>query len=148
MDLEEELGAVVDALHAAGVEYALCGGLALAVHGAPRATIDIDLLVGTGDVARVREIAEGLGFRFPAMPMNFSNIRIDRITKIDAVGDTLMLDLLVTTPELEHVWRGRQHLPWKGRQISVVSREGLVTLKMLRASKQDLADIERLRDLE
>jgi hypothetical protein len=148
MDLEQELAAVLDALNAAGVEYALCGGLALAVHGAPRATIDIDLLVRSEEVPRVRQIAESLGFRFPALPMNFSNIRIDRITKIDAEGDTLMLDLLVATPELEAVWRERQQLPWKGRQISVVSREGLVTLKMLRASTQDLADIERLRALE
>jgi Nucleotidyltransferase of unknown function (DUF6036) len=148
MDLEQELATVLDALHAANVEYALCGGLALAVHGAPRATVDIDLLVRPEDAPRVREIAEGLGFRFPALPMNFSNIRIDPITKIDAEGDTLMLDLLVATPELEPVWRDRQRLPWRGRQISVVSREGLVTLKMLRASKQDLADIERLQDLE
>ena len=28
----------------AGVDYALCGGLAVAAHGAPRATRDIDLL--------------------------------------------------------------------------------------------------------
>jgi hypothetical protein len=148
MDLEQELGSVLDALHAASVEYALCGGLALAVHGAPRATIDIDLLVQPEDAPRVRAIAQNLGFRFPALPMNFSNIRIDRITKIAGDGDTLMLDLLVATPELDQVWRDRQRLPWNGRQISVVSREGLVTLKMLRASKQDLADIERLRDLE
>ena len=44
-DLIAELEQLVDALHADAAEYALCGGLALAVHGHPRATKDIDLLV-------------------------------------------------------------------------------------------------------
>ena len=45
MDLHQELVQLIDALEAAGAEYALCGGLALAVHGHPRFTKDIDLLV-------------------------------------------------------------------------------------------------------
>lgn len=39
-DLERELELVIDAFTAKGVAYALCGGLALAVHGFPRATKD------------------------------------------------------------------------------------------------------------
>lgn len=45
VDLVAELKAVAGALEAADVTWALCGGLAVAVHGAPRATADIDLLV-------------------------------------------------------------------------------------------------------
>lgn len=148
LDLEEELGALIDALNAANVEYALCGGLALAVHGAPRATIDIDLFVRPEDVVRVREIAASRGFTFPALPMNFPNIRIDRITKVDRAGETLMLDLLVSSPELDEVWRTRERRRWNGRELSVVSPDGLVTLKMLRGSAQDLVDIEALRGLQ
>jgi hypothetical protein len=147
LDLEEELGALIDELHAANVEYALCGGLALAVHGAPRATIDIDLLVPPQDVSRVREVAAVRGFRFAALPMNFSKIRIERITKIHPDGDTLILDLLVYSPDLEEVWQTRERRRWNGRDLSVVSAEGLITLKMLRQSAQDLADIEALRGI-
>lgn len=43
-DLFRELRGVVTALDAAGIPFALCGGLAMAVHGHYRATIDIDLL--------------------------------------------------------------------------------------------------------
>jgi hypothetical protein len=45
VDLISELERVVDALGAAGVEYALCGGLAVALHGHVRATREIDLLI-------------------------------------------------------------------------------------------------------
>ncbi len=147
LDLEEELGALIDALHAANAEYALCGGLALAVHGAPRATIDIDLLVRPDDVDRICEVAASRGFTIKALPMKFAKIRIDRITKIHRDGDTLMLDLLVYSPELEEVWATRQRRRWNGRDLSVVSPDGLVTLKMLRRSAQDLADIEALRGM-
>ncbi|HYO76478.1 MAG TPA: hypothetical protein VE010_08445 [Thermoanaerobaculia bacterium] len=148
LDLEQELGALVDAIQVAKLEYALCGGLALAVHGAPRATIDIDLLIRPETAEPLREVARACGFMFPALPMNFPNIRIDRVTKIHPDGDALILDLLIVSPALEHVWEGRESRRWNGRELFVVSREGLVTLKMLRASAQDLADIEALRGLQ
>ena len=43
MDLIAELKRVTGAFDEAGLTYALCGGLAVAVHGAPRATTDLDL---------------------------------------------------------------------------------------------------------
>ncbi len=45
LDLLEELRNIIARVDAAGLPYALCGGLAMAVHGNPRATVDIDLLV-------------------------------------------------------------------------------------------------------
>jgi hypothetical protein len=126
LDLEEELGRVVDALDAAAVPYALCGGLALAVHGHPRATIDIDLLVPVDVVTRAVTTADSLGFTFKARPMIFRDgaVPIHRVTKIDAAdGDTLMLDLLVVTPSTAGVWDLRETLTWFGRSIVVVSRD-------------------------
>jgi hypothetical protein len=151
LDLEQELGAIVDALTAEKIEYALCGGLAMAVHGAPRATIDIDLLVREEDVERIRGIVSPLGFTFRAFPMTFAggNVRIERVTKIDpSDGETLMLDLLLVTPELEGAWLGRERRHWRDGMLTVVSREGLIQLKTYRSSTQDRADIERLETLE
>ena len=45
IDLAEEFEAVISALAEHGIEYAVCGGLAMAIHGFPRATVDIDLLI-------------------------------------------------------------------------------------------------------
>ena len=150
LDLEAELEAVIAALTRDRIEYALCGGLAMADHGKPRATIDIDLLIQPGDEERVYLAVEPLGFRFKASPMNFAGgtMQIRRVTKIDSDGDTLMLDLLLVTPMYEHVWRSRSAVEWRDQTICVVSREGLVALKSSRSSKQDLADIERLESEE
>ena len=45
MNLKDELFLIVETLERGGVEYALCGGMAVAVHGYVRATKDIDLLI-------------------------------------------------------------------------------------------------------
>ena len=39
----EELFRIVDAFAANQLEYAVCGGLAVAIHGRPRLTVDIDI---------------------------------------------------------------------------------------------------------
>ena len=43
------------------IDYALCGGLALAVYARPRATLDIDIMVEPDFLGKVKQIAENLG---------------------------------------------------------------------------------------
>jgi hypothetical protein len=149
LDLIAEMRALRDSLQTAGIEYALCGGLAMAVHGYPRATIDIDLLVQEEDSETILSLAENLGFTFRALPMTFSagKLRIRRITKLDpSDGSVLVLDLLIGSEELREVWETRRTVTWEGAPLKVVSPEGLIALKQLRSSAQDLADIEKLNE--
>ena len=44
-DLYEEFRKLIGSLDERQVEYALCGGLAMAVYDRPRTTVDIDLLI-------------------------------------------------------------------------------------------------------
>ena len=44
-DLLTELAQLTNPLEAAGIKYAVCGGLALTILGFRRATFDIDILV-------------------------------------------------------------------------------------------------------
>ena len=53
MDLYDELVALVDALERQGSGYAICGGIAVALHGYPRFTRDIDLLIRREDLPKV-----------------------------------------------------------------------------------------------
>jgi hypothetical protein len=148
-DLEQELDQIRTVLDEQHIDYALCGGLAMAVHGAPRATVDIDLLINGEDVEHVENAAAPLGFKIKANPMSFSGgaIKIRRVSKIDPVdGEVLMLDLLLVTPEVASSWETREQRMWSGRPLTVVSKEGLITLKVFRSSDQDRADIARLRE--
>ena len=72
LDLYEELKAILAALENRGLEYALCGGLAMAVHGFYRSTIDIDLLILDEQLDEVKGVARSLGFAIEAQPMTFA----------------------------------------------------------------------------
>jgi Nucleotidyl transferase AbiEii toxin, Type IV TA system len=148
IDLADEFEAVISALTDHGIDYAVCGGLAMAIHGLPRATTDIDLLIRPEDEQRIYAAVEPLGFRIRATPMHFDQgkMEIRRVTKIDPAGDTLMLDLLLVTSAFENVWRDRATIESDFGLISVVSREGLIELKSGRMSGVDQDDIKRLRD--
>lgn len=150
-DLYEEFKAIVSALDDEGIEYAVCGGLAMAVHGFPRATVDIDLLILSESLEEVRQLARTLGYTIEAFPMTFSRgaVEIRRVSKIDPeTGIVLSLDMLLVTPEIVEVWQSRTELTWESGSLWVVSRRGLMALKSLRSSAQDLADIERLKESE
>ena len=43
--LLDELSQIISALEDSGIEHAVCGGLALTIHGFPRATFEIDILI-------------------------------------------------------------------------------------------------------
>lgn len=149
VDLYTELRALVRAFEDAGVEYALCGGLAVAVYGAPRATRDIDMLARRDDLDRIRVLARGCGFMIEALPMTFSSsgLSVQRFTKLGGT-EPLMLDILLVDEVLEPIWSARTRVTYEDGSICVVSREGLITLKLSAGRPQDLADIQRLEALD
>ncbi len=59
-----------------------------------------------------------------------------------------MLDLYeeLKTPPIKEAWETRWQIEWEEGRIWVVSREGLIFLKSLRASGQDLDDIQKLKE--
>jgi hypothetical protein len=146
--LYEQLKQLLRALEDRRINYALCGGLALAVHGLPRATVDIDILVQPGDWPAVEALAKKLDFTLKAGPMSFSGgaIEIRRVSKIDPQGNVLTLDVLLVTDKITDVWDTRREVSWEEGRVSVVSREGLIRLKRLSGRPQDIADIARLEE--
>ena len=151
LDLFSEFQMFVSKLSKQRIDYALCGGLAMAVYGIVRATVDMDFLILVESLDDVKAIAREMGYTFEAQPMRFASgaIEIRRISKIDPdSNDLLMLDLLLVTPLIQDVWESRTELEWERESLSVVSREGLIKLKSFRGSGQDNDDIKRLRGTE
>ena len=148
MDLFDETRRLLSQLGERDLDYALAGALALAIHGAPRATADIDLLVPADQVEPILEVARRLGFDLPAMPMRFADgLEIRRVSKI-VDDDTLTLDLMPVNQNLAPVWDGRIRLETEFGSVWVVSRDGLIQMKAWAGRDQDHADIRRLRELD
>ena len=148
LDLIHELADLSNALEDEKVPYALCGGLAMAVFGKARATADIDLLIPLEDAEHAQAVARQQGFKLKGGAMKFAKgaIEIRRSTKIDPeTGAPLCVDFLLVTQPIEKAWNGRRRVKWKGGMLWVVSRSGLVSLKLLRNSGQDKEDIQALK---
>ena len=150
MTLIDEFAALVDALEADGIPYAVCGGIAVSIHGYMRFTRDIDLLVQPADLKRVLGSVARCGFTLEGGTLVFgagtpSERSLFRVSKV--VHDELLtLDLLIVNPGLAGVWENRIRVDWRGRRLSVVSRAGLIEMKRSARRPQDLLDIEKLSE--
>jgi len=148
LDPFEELCAIVDTLNKEGIEFAVCGGLAVAIYGYARTTQDIDILVKEEDLENIQNVVRPLGFDILSGFIRFKRdtaeeLRIFRILKIVGSHD-LMLDLILVGDFHTEVWESRSVAEYKGREFSIVSRSGLKKMKEKAGRAKDLTDIEEL----
>ena len=146
-DIYTEFLAVIDALNEACLDYAVCGGIGLAIHGHPRFTRNIDFLIQAESWNAIRGTLAPSGYTLAAGPIPFDTgkptarelMRLSKATGEDE--ELLTLDFLLVAPSLEDAWAHREVYSWQGRQIRAVSRESLADMKRLAGRPQDLADL-------
>jgi len=148
MDLKRELLDAVEALNRAGVPYALCGGMAVVLHGYPRLTRDIDLLIRPRELEAAKAALSTVGFSIPGGLIPFDTggpheRKVFRLSK--RIGeDLLTVDLLLLPQFLNDVWEDRETYELDEVPVTVVDRSGLITMKKIAGRHQDLSDIENL----
>ena len=147
MKLTKDLREFIELLNARGVEYVLIGGHAVAYHGYPRYTGDIDFFVrGTeANAQRVLEVLEAFGFGGDDLDVSDLTTpgriiqlgrppqRIDLVNQIDGV-------------EFEQVWTTRVLAHIDGIPVPVIGRDALLQNKRAAGRAKDLADVESLSD--
>ena len=135
-------------LDAEGIPYALLGGLALAQHGYPRLTEDIDLLLTPSGLERFRQRLVGRGYRpaFSGAEKTFrdteTGVRIEIVTAGEYPGDGLPKPVAFPDPTTSG-------MTVEVEGIRVVTLEKLIELKLasgMSASHRlrDLADVQDL----
>jgi hypothetical protein len=136
---------ILSTFNAERVEYLVVGAYALAAHGLPRATGDIDLFVRPSTanadrvwaaLARFGAPLDGITHDDLATPGTVFQIgiapsRIDVINAIDGVT-------------FDVAWSGRIDLRIEGIDLSVIGRAELLANKRASGRPQDLADVARL----
>lgn len=146
--LLQELAEIISVLNHNEIEYAVCGGLALTIHGFPRATFDIDVLIKPDSLEKAYKLAAEKGYDIKGLDMSFKEraVEIRRVSKIDEDGEVLSLDLLLVTPQIEDVWETREKLLWENQDLWIVSQTGLIKMKQLAGRAKDLIDIDRIQN--
>ena len=151
------LAKLVKALEKSEVEYAIVGGVALALHGAPRGTVDIDFVIRhteKGFIA-VEAALKNLGF-LPRLPVTAKEIfyfKKEYIQKrnliawsfYNPVNPVEVIDIILThdLSALKSTPKNLNHL-----KLHVVAIEDLIKMKQLSGRPQDLEDIKMLKKLK
>lgn len=147
---------VIDALEAAGVRFAVAGGHAVALHGAVRGTIDLDLVLACARENFVNaEKALGSIGLIPRLPVTAEDVfafRKEYIERRNLIAwsfihpkDPSQVVDIVLTWELKpgDIKRVRA----AAREIPVLSRASLIAMKKAAGRPQDLADVAALERL-
>jgi hypothetical protein len=148
VNLVSELHLVERALVNAKVRHAICGGVAVTIHGAVRSTKDIDILIAPSDLDTALAAVRPIGFKFAALPLVFDEgtpreRHVQRVSKIEA-GEHLVLDFLLERAALSGLLASPVEVLLPEGPLWVVSRDVLVHMKRMAGRNQDLADLEKL----
>jgi hypothetical protein len=148
VNIVDELHAIAAALRAAGIPYAVCGGIAVTAYGATRSTKDIDVAIAREHVAAALAAVAPLGYTIPAGPMTFGagtprERHVQRVNKIEG-SQHLVLDLLIAEAAYGGVLDDRVDVELPAGTVTFVSRDTLLRMKRLAGRAIDLADVEKL----
>ena len=147
MDLPDDFRDLLLELCDAGAEFVLIGGHAVAFHGHPRATADMDILVrSTPDNAtRVFQALAAFG-----APLAAFEVGVEDFTTCDGVLQIGLpprrIDVLNRAAGItfDEAVRDGVGFDLEGRHIPVIGREALLDNKRAAGRAKDLADVEAL----
>lgn len=144
IDLPDDFRDLLIELHDAGASFVVLGGHAVAFHGHPRATKDMDILVRAEaeNAARVYQALAAFGAPLEAFEVSAADFatydgllqiglpprRIDILNRADGIS----FDEAIASGESFEL---------EGRKIPVIGRDALLQNKRACGRPQDLADI-------
>lgn len=133
-----------------GVEFVIVGAYALAFHGAPRASGDIDLFVRPSPVNAQRVFDALVRFGAPLESAGVTAVDFSQPGTLYQIGlPPRRIDLLTEISGLtfDEAWASRTAAEVDRRTVSFIGREALLKNKQASGRLKDLADVARLRKL-
>ncbi len=126
------------------VRYIVIGGVASVIHGVPRTTFDLDILIdATPDNAR--NLLEALlDARFGTASLTDTEELLSN--EITIFKDRVRIDVQTSTPGLEfkEAWKRRKVVEYQGQTFYIASLEDLIASKKAAGRDIDLEDVRLL----
>jgi hypothetical protein len=127
------------------VEFLLVGAYALAAHGFPRATGDMNLWIRCSDENARRAWSALIRFGAPLDGVSESDFRAAGIVfRIGVAPREIDIHTSIEAVEFERAWRNRVEVDVDGVVVPVIGRDDFVRNKRALGRPQDLADVQRL----
>jgi hypothetical protein len=130
------------------VDYLVVGAYAVASHGLPRATGDLDLWVRC-DAENARRVWRALA-KFGAPLSELTESELSSPGLVFQIGvEPSRIDILTSIDDVEFndAWKDRLEFEVDGLPVHVIGRAHLIANKKAVGRPQDLADVARLESL-
>lgn len=145
--MNEDYRDILAALVAEEARFLVVGAHALAVHGYPRATVDIDIWIepSAENAERVWRALAAFG-----APLDDLDLRLHDLTRVDVVAQFGLppnrIDILTGVSGLvfDRAWTNRLEAPVEGVRVPVLGLEDLLTNKQATGRDKDRADVKGL----
>jgi predicted nucleotidyltransferase len=126
------------------VKYLVIGGIAAILHGVPRATFDLDILIEASPPNAQRLLTALLEAELgTASLITPEELLANEIT---VFKDRVRIDVQTSTPGLvfSQAWNRRISMTFQGQSFYVVSKEDLIATKKAAGREIDLSDVNLL----
>ena len=151
IELPDDFRDLLVALADAGADFVVLGGHAVAFHGHPRATKDLDVLVRAeaANAARVYRALAAFG-----APLETFEVKEADFTTYEGVLQIGLpprrIDILnrATGIRFEEAVASGESIDIEGRKIPFIGREALLKNNRAAAREQDLADVKALESIK
>ncbi len=145
MIISRDFEDLFELLNSEKVRYLVVGGDALAFHGAPRYTGDIDIFVGRTprNAARVLKVIEKFGFAGVSLEVQ-DFVMPDRILQLGYPPWRIDILTGLTGIHFDKAWKSRVRGRYGKAAVWYISKSDLIRNKRSTGRTKDLADIEAL----
>jgi hypothetical protein len=147
MELQKDFKELLELLNARGVEYLIVGGYAMALHGKPRYTGDMDIFVRPTH-ENAEKIVGVLGeFGFGSLGLKTSDF-VEPGSVVQLGVPPVRIDFLTTLSGVEwaDAWASREKGTFSGVEMPYIGLTELRRNKEATGRPQDHVDLNSLRD--
>ncbi len=128
------------------VKYVIIGGIASTLHGVPRATFDVDILIEAAPDNARRLLDALLDSGLATASLTTAEEVLEN--EITIFEDRIRLDVQTSTPGISFTdaWNRREKMNYHGQEFYVLSKDDLIATKRAAGRDIDLEDIRLLED--
>jgi predicted nucleotidyltransferase len=149
MHLKPDFKEFVESLNANGVEYVVVGAYAVAFHGIPRYTRDIDFFVQPSHANGERVVNALKAFGFGSLGLSADDFaKPDQIVQLGVEPSRIDIITSIEAVPFDEAHAHRNQVEIDGVKLWFLGRDQLIRNKRAVGRPQDLADAARLEDLD
>jgi hypothetical protein len=145
MNIQQDFEELLRLLEEHRVEYLIVGGYAVAFHGFPRFTKDIDIYYNNSpeNVGTIRQALLKFGFTSKDLPVNVFQEKGSIITfgiepvRVDFIND-------IAGIEFDSAWKHKVRGRYGNVEVNFIGKTDLIKNKMATSRLQDKSDAEKL----